>query len=94
MASVASIAASEVGRGSVPNNLQLSPDRPTLGYALTKGRNNELGGWSARLPGRSARAVGTVTDVSSTEIKVVWDDGGVSFFQLSGPVSLKNAREQ
>jgi hypothetical protein len=38
--------------------------------------------------------IGTVTDVSSTEIKVVWDNGGISFHQLSGPVLLKDARER
>jgi hypothetical protein len=37
--------------------------------------------------------VGTVTEVSSVEIKVVWDNGGISFHQRNGPISLKIAKE-
>jgi hypothetical protein len=32
--------------------------------------------------------LGTVAQVSPTEIKVAWDDGGVSFHQLGAPFSL------
>ena len=36
--------------------------------------------------------VGTVTKISATEIKVVWDDSSISFHQLNAPVSLKHAK--
>jgi hypothetical protein len=39
-------------------------------------------------------SVGTVTDASSVEIKVIWDNGAISFHQLGAPVSLKHAPEQ
>jgi hypothetical protein len=38
--------------------------------------------------------IGTVTQVSSTEVKVVWDSAAISFHQLNGPVSLKYANER
>jgi hypothetical protein len=37
--------------------------------------------------------LGTVTEVNRGDVKVVWDDDGVSFYQLSF-VPLKSAREQ
>jgi hypothetical protein len=36
--------------------------------------------------------VGTIIAVSRTDIKVVWDSGGISFYQLNnGHVPLKDA---
>jgi hypothetical protein len=39
--------------------------------------------------------IGTVTEVNRSDMKVVWDNGGISFFQLtSGYVPLRAANEQ
>jgi hypothetical protein len=35
--------------------------------------------------------VGTVADVKATEIKIVWDDGGVSFHEINSAHSLRPA---
>jgi hypothetical protein len=35
--------------------------------------------------------VGTVADVKEAEIKIVWDDGGVSFHEMKSAVSLRTS---
>ena len=38
------------------------------------------------------KLLGTVTEISATEIKVVWDDGGVSFHEIKSNILLRLAR--
>jgi hypothetical protein len=37
---------------------------------------------------------GTVAVASRVEIKVVWDDGGMSFYELGSYIPLRYAREK